>query len=189
MVLLRFHRPSKSFLMFYTRPTTWHRPHSIVTHRLRVAQPVLRHSIRADAAQPDHAWQLLRQATQLDARGKLMGSAMVRQQVYITPASTFLAGVHPRRATPTAHRCGGALCVCAARIVSHHIHGICTTTHPLPCQEAASVANPAVGWDPRNPSLLISVLASDARLALRALRDYCDGLRIAQPARIESRVR
>lgn len=86
-------------------------------------------------------------------------------------------GVHRRCASPPPHRRRGL-----------HAAGCCARCPHRRHQVAASSTNPAVGWDPSAPNLLISVLASDVRLALRALRDYCDGMGVAQPTQIQPRV-
>lgn len=48
---------------------------------------------------------------------------------------------------------------------------------------AVAFPNAAIGWDPSSstdeiPEVLLGVLASDARLAVRALRDYCTALNV-----------
>lgn len=60
-------------------PAPCHALQHVVLPRFRCVQRASRCHVRADASQPpeDDAWQLLRQATQLDTRGKLMGSPMV----------------------------------------------------------------------------------------------------------------
>lgn len=108
---------------------------------------------------------MLRQATQLDARGKLMGSPMVSTA---DARRRLRDAVEVRVPTPIS------------------VRGQPRATR----QAAATTANPAIAWDPSaSPiNLIISVLASDVRLALRALRDYCQGMGIPQPASIQPRV-
>jgi hypothetical protein len=58
----------------------------------------------------------------------------------------------------------------------------------LALQSIRDHAAPDVAWDPAAPDLLIGILASDVRLAIRALRDWTQAMRVAfvMP---ESRVR
>lgn len=140
------------------------RPSFNIKHALQGTAVSIRFRFRVQAAQAtpqDDAWALLRKATQLDARGQLMGSPLV---------STADARHCLRNAVEV---CVGMVLVCFAN------------TDP---QAAATTANPAVAWDPSAPNLLISVLASDVRLALRALRDYCDGMGVPQPTTVVPRV-
>ncbi len=64
----------------------------------------------------------------------------------------------------------------------------CTLLFNAPLQEVSGTPNPSIGWDPTSPQLIISVLAGDVRMGFRAMRDYCEGMGVAVPTQLQSKV-
>ncbi len=60
---------------------------------------------------------------------------------------------------------------------AHATSGLTPPAHPPTVQAVYQSSNAAVGWSPGGSrEVLLGVLASDARVAVRALRDWCQAL-------------